>query len=228
MRKIIDWFKNYWYYYKVQVLIAAFVLVVVIVCVVQCSSQEKFDVYITYAGPDNISSQIDDVRSAIRSVYTSKEEKEARGISVRDLIWVNDGLAAQYVRDGIYYDPSVNVNNEKLLYNEAASGNSFIYIIDRQQYEKLKASGVFAPLSEIFGTSVPDTAIDEYGIDFKSTGFAGYFDCFKEWNGDLVLCLRSGTLAESLINRVRGSKAYKRSYDLHKMIFADIVRFKVD
>ena len=99
---------------------------------------------------------------------------------------------------------------------------------DRQQYEKLKASGIFAPLSEIFGTSVPDTAIDEYGIDFKSTGFAGYFDCFKEWNGDLVLCLRSGTLAESLINRVRGSKAYKRSYDLHKMIFADIVRFKVD
>ena len=228
MQKILSWFKNYWYYYKVRVLIAAFLLIVVIVCVVQCASLEKFDVYLTYAGPDNISSQIDDVRAAVRSTYTTKDEKFAKGISVRDIIWVNDSIAAEYVRDGVYFDPSVNADNEKLLYNEAASGNSFIYIIDRQQYERLKADGVFAPLSEIFGVEVPDCATDDYGIDFKSTDFAKYFEVFREWKGDLVLCLRSGTLSESLINRLRGSASYERSYKLHKQIFIDIVRFEVE
>ena len=228
MQKIFSWFKNYWYYYKVPVIIAAFALIVVAVCVVQCSSQEKFDVYFTYAGPDNISSQIEDIRSAVRSVYTTKDERSAKGISVRDMIWVNDALAAQYIRDGVYFDPTVNTENEKLLFNEIASGNSYIYILDRQQYEKLKANGVFAPLSDIFGVNVPETAIDEYGIDFNKTDFFGYFECFREWKGELVLCLRSGTLAESLINRVRGSRAYAKSYALHKQVFTDIVRFTVD
>lgn len=228
MQKIIQWFKNYWYYYKIRVIVAAFLLVVVTVCVVQCSTLEKYDVYITYAGPDNISSQIDGVRAAVRSVYTTKEEKAAKGISVRDIVWVNGEIATQYIKDGVYFDPSLNQNNEKLLYNEVASGNSFIYILDRQQYERLKGDGVFAPLSDVFGVRLPEGAIDEYGVDFKSTGFYKYFDVFSEWKGDLVICLRSGTLSESLINRLKGSGAYERSYKLHKQIFMDIVQFTVD
>ena len=101
MQKIVNWFKNYWYYYKWQVIISAFVLFVVIFCVVQCGSQEKYDVFITYAGPDNISNQIDDVTSAVRAVYTTKEEKNSRGISVRNLLWVNSDLAEEYISNSV-------------------------------------------------------------------------------------------------------------------------------
>ena len=226
MQKIIKWFKNYWYYYKWQVLASAFVLFIVIFCVVQCSTQEKYDIHFTYAGQDIISNQIDDVRSAIRATFTTKEEKESNGISIRDIVWVNDALALEYQQNGIYYDPKTNSDNAKLLYNEAASGNSFVYIIDKQQYEKLKADGIFAPLSDVFGEDVPECATDEYGIDFLKTDFAKYFEVFKEWKGELVLCLRSGTLSESLINRIKGSKQYEKSYELHKQVFKDIVSFK--
>lgn len=226
MQKVIKWFKNYWYYYKWQVIVIAFVLFVVVFCVVQCGSQEKYDVYITYAGPDNISNQIEDITIAVRSVYTTKEEKNARGISVRNLLWINSELAAEYVKNGLYYDNQLNTDNAKLLSTEIVSGNSFIYILDKQQYENMKGDGVFSPLSEIFGDKTPNGAIDEYGIDFKSTYFAKYFDTFKEWKGDLVLCLRSGTLSESLINRIKGSKAYEKSFALHKQIFIDIVEFQ--
>ncbi len=227
MQKIISWFKNYFYYYKWYFIIGAFLLTLTVVLVVQCSSQEKYDVYITYAGPDNISNQVEDIRSSVRSAYTTKEEKSAGGISVRDIIWVNDGLAAEYINNGIYYDPKQNTDNATLLFNEIASGNSFIYILDRQQYEKLKKDGVFEPLSDIFGTKTAECAIDEYGIDFKSTAFAKYFECYKEWKGDLVLCMRSDTLSESLINRLKGSKQYERSYKLHRQIFMDLVEFEV-
>ena len=227
MQKIISWFKNYFYYYKWYTLAGAFVLFVVIFCVVQCSAQEKFDVYITYAGPDNISNQVEDIRSSVRAAYTTKEEKSAGGISVRDIVWVNSELAAEYVNNGVYYDSKQNTDNATLLYNEAASGNSFIYILDKEQYERLKKDGVFEPLSKIFGDKTIDNAIDEYGVDFKQTAFAKYFDCYKEWKGDLVLCLRSGTLSESLINRLKGSKQYEKSYNLHKQIFMDLVEFEV-
>jgi len=227
MQKIVNWFKNYWYYYKWQTFATLFILAILIFCVVQCSTQEKYDVHFTYAGPDAIAYQIDDIRSAVRASYTTPEEKNAKGISIRDLVWVNDTIAADYVKNGVYFDPQKNAESEKLLYTEAASGNSFIYILDRPQYERLKADGIFAPLSDVFGIKTPDHAIDEYGIDFKSTEFAKYFDVFKEWKGDLVICLRSSTLSESLINRVRGSKQYEQSYKLHKQVFADIVEFKV-
>ena len=226
MQKIFKWFKNYWYYYKWQVLATAFVLFVVIFCVVQCSFREKFDVYLTYAGPDNISSQIDDITTAVRSVYTTKEEKASKGISVRNLLWVNSKLAEEYVQNDIYFDNQLNTDNAKLLSTEIVSGNSFIYILDKEQYENLKSEGVFAPLSDVFGEKSPDHAIDEFGIDFLQTDFAKYFDVFKEWKGELVLCLRSGTLSESLINRLKGSGQYEKSYDLHKQIFIDIAEFK--
>ena len=211
MQKIIKWFKNYWYYYKWQVIVAAFLLFVVTFCVVQCSTQDKYDIHFTYAGPDHISNQIDDIRSAVRAVFTTREEKVSNGISVRDIVWVNDALAAEYQKNDVYFDPKTNSDNAKLLYNEAASGNSFIYIIDKQQYERLKADGVFSPLSDVFGDKTPDGAIDDYGIDFLDTDFAKYFDVFKEWKGELVLCLRSGTLSESLINRLKGSKQYEKA-----------------
>ncbi|MBR4256497.1 MAG: hypothetical protein IKQ18_04980 [Clostridia bacterium] len=227
MQKIISWFKNYFYYYKWHVIIGAFVLFVVVFCVVQCSVQDKYEVYITYAGPDNIANQFEDIRSSVRAVYTTKDEKNAGAISIRDIIWVNEELAAQYIRDGIYYDASQNSDNAQLLFTEIASGNSFIYILDKQQYEKLKGDGAFEPLSDVFGDKQVECAIDEYGIDFKSTAFAKYFECYREWKGDLVLCLRSDTLSESLINRLKGSKQFEKSFKLHRQIFMDIVEFEV-
>ena len=146
---------------------------------------------------------------------------------MRDIVWINDELAQEYKNEDKPFNAQTNADNAKLLYTEVASGNSFIYILDRQQYEKLKQDGVFEPLADVFGDNIPKSAIDEYGIDFKNTEFAAYFDCFKEWRGDLVLCLRSSTLSESLVNRLRGSKSYERSYELHRQVFMDLAQFSV-
>ncbi len=227
MQKVFAWFKNYWYYYKWRVLAVGFILAVLIFCAVQCAVQERYAVYITYAGPDNISTRIDDIKNAVKMTYTTDEEKNAGGISVRDIVWVNSKLAVKYQQDGIYYNNAQNADNAKLLYNEAAAGDSFIYIIDAEQYARLKGEGLFTPLSEIFGKDIPDTAYDEYGIKFKDTEFASYFPCFEDLNGDLILCLRTKELSVSLVNRLKGKSAYEKSYALHKQIFTDVVNFEV-
>ena len=227
LQKVIKWLKNYWYYYKWRVIVIAFVLAVVIFCVVQCSMQEKYSIFITYSGPDHISLRIDDIRSAVKSTFKSDAEKNAQSISVRDIVWVNSKLAAKYQDEGIYYNAAQNSDNAKLLDVEAASGDSFIYILDSEQYERLKRQGVFAPLSEIFGTDIPASAYDEYGIKFKDTEFASYFPCFADMSDDLILCLRTKDLSASLINTMKGKKAYEKSYALHKTVFIDILRFEV-
>lgn len=227
MQKIVTWFKNYWYYYKWRVIAAAFILIIIVFCTVQCATQERYAIFITYAGPDHISLRIDDIRGAVRSAFTTDGEKNAGSISVRDIIWVNSGLAVKYQNEGIYYNAAQNEDNAKLLYNEAAAGDSFIFIIDKEQYARLKGEGLFTPLSEIFGADIPVSAYDECGIKFKDTEFASYFSCFEDMSDDLILCLRTKELSVSLINRLKGKSAYERSYVLHKQIFTDIVNFKV-
>ena len=227
LQKILNWFENYWYYYKWRVIVAAFLLVVILFCVVQCATQERYAIFITYAGPDHIAARIDDIRSAVKSTFTTDEEKNAGGISVRDIIWVNSKLAVKYTEEGIYYNAAQNADNAKLLYNEAAAGDSFIYIIDREQYLRLKGEGLFTPLSEVFGNNLPAAAYDECGVKFKDTGFAKFFSCFEDLDEDLILCLRTKELSVSLVNRLKGKRAYERSYSLHKQIFTDIVNFEV-
>lgn len=51
MKKIINWFKNYWYYYKWRTLIIGFFVICAIVMVPQVITKVDYDIHILYAGP---------------------------------------------------------------------------------------------------------------------------------------------------------------------------------
>ncbi|MBQ2733076.1 MAG: hypothetical protein IJF74_02875, partial [Clostridia bacterium] len=61
--------ENYWYHYKYHTLLGLLALVVCTFALVQCSSAEEYDTFITYAGPARLYESVLEVgASALASV----------------------------------------------------------------------------------------------------------------------------------------------------------------
>ena len=48
----------------------------------------------------------------------------------------------------------------------------YIYIMDKEVYELYKNSGVFVPLSDIYGEDLPEFANDDFSLIYSETEFA--------------------------------------------------------
>lgn len=67
MKKI----ENFWYHYKWHSLIALFFVLTAVICSVQMCTREEYDVYILYAGPDDVQMTADEGLSEYRVLYSS-------------------------------------------------------------------------------------------------------------------------------------------------------------
>ncbi len=224
MKKIINWFKSYGYYYKWHFVFGAFALLLLTLLIVQLFTRPDYSIYITYAGPDSMSREdLNDMKSSVTSVMRSELKSQELEISIRDILYVNTDLAVEYQQNDIFFSASSNSDAVKLLNQEIAVGDSFIFLIDKEQYESVRDNNALTPLSDIFQTS-PDSKYDDYGIVFTKTDFAQFFDCYKNFEDDMILCLRRDT-SESTLSWLKGRKSAQEDFELHKKVFCDIVNF---
>ncbi len=227
MKKIVNWFKSYGYYYKWHFIFGAFALFLIVLLVAQLFTKTNYSVYMTYMGPESLTlEKISDIKSSVSSVMRDELKKENYEISLRDIVYVNTELAKKYKSEGIYFSAQANSDAVKLFDQEVAVGDSFIFMIDKEEFQSLKESNALTPLSSVF-EKLPDSAIDEYGICLKQTDFGKYFGCYGNFTDDIILCLRADT-SNSAISFLSGKEEIKASYELHKKIFYDIVSFEVE
>ncbi len=225
MKKIIDWFKNYGYYYKWHFVFGAFALLLIGLLVGQLFTKVDYDIYMTYAGPENISlEKITDIKHSVNSAMGDDLKAKKLEISIRDILYVNTELAVEYKNNDLFFSSTNNAEAVKLLNQEVSVGESFIYIIDKEQYESIRDNNALAPLSEIFQT-VPDSRLDDYGIILNKTDFGQFFDCYNSFSDDMILCLRKDT-SESALAWLKGKQSAKDAFELHKQLFIDIIEFE--
>lgn len=226
MKKIINWFKSYGYYYKWHFIFGAFALVLVTVLVVQLFTKTNYSVYMTYMGAEALSvEKISDIKSSVNSVLRQELKNENYEISLRDIVYVNTELAKEYKKNDIYFSAQANSEAVTLLNQEVAVGDSYIYMIDKEQYEGLRDNNALTPLSDVF-SQIPNGAVDDYGVCLKQTDFGKYFDCFKNFTDDVILCLRADTSSSALSFFKSKDKTHEQ-FELHKKIFYDIVTFEL-
>ncbi len=225
MKKIINWFKNYGYFYKWHFVFGAFALFLVTLLVVQLFTKTDYSIYMTYAGAEAVSvEKLNDMKHSVKSVMRTELKNQNHEISIRDILYVNTELAKDYMSDNIFFSAQSNSEAVKLLNQEVAVGDSFIYLIDKEVYESIRDNNALTPLSEVF-SSVPDSKYDDYGIVFKKTDFAQFFDCYDSFTDDMILCLRRDTSGGTLA--MFRKENVKESFELHKKVFSDIVSFTV-
>lgn len=214
----IRWHENFWYYHKWHLLIALFVVFVIILCITQMTGNEKSDTAILMGGPYYPNTEMrNNMYAAFEEVlpedYNEDGEKSVEIVHYE--IYSTEQFKAI---DSVDKNSSLNASNLQSFSNLMQVGEFSVCIIDMWLYEDIADAGGIRPLSELFGDNIPEGAIDEYAIDFKSTEFAKHFTVFEKFPDTTVICLRNIGFMNSFFNKGASEEEYKISEDLFKAI----------
>lgn len=229
-----DWkskLENFWFYHKWHLLIGAFVVFVVLVCLLQGRENKKDDVTLMFAGPYKLTStEVAALRMGLNDVMP--EDFNGDGEIYTEMVMMQIYSEAQEAAiratpDGEvppyrgYIDSYYNDEQVTSFDNLIMAGEYSVCILDPWLYERVKGAGGFRKLSEVLG-SVPETAVDEYGILLSETAFAQAYPVFEVLPEGTVLCLRGKGVMSAIANKKKNDREYERS----EAMFRAIVEFE--
>jgi hypothetical protein len=194
--KFLRWLDNYWYHYKWPTIITAFFLVVITVCTVQACTKEEYDMSVVYAGRQLLrSDELEKVSSALEAVVP--KDIDADGdvsiqINAYNILSKEQIQALRAEKNEDEEPTEVNTSffsTEHQTYsNYLQTGESFILLLDRWEYDNLASTGALVALSEVLG-SKPQNAISDYGIRLGDTALYRNFEVMKVIPEDTVVCM---------------------------------------
>lgn len=220
--KIKDWFHNYWYYYKWGVIVVGAFAVILTICFVQCSTQEKHDVRIMYTGPHifeiNEKDALSDAFEQIMDDYNGDGKKSA---DIMDITAFTDEQISEAIEESddeellINYAP-YTVKQVKSKFASAISGDGYICMVDKYWYDRLKTNDALVPLSDVLGYT-PENAIDEYSLYLRDLEFYKFFpDSVGKLPEDTILCFRVLPTTASVTGQKQANKVYGYSQKLFR------------
>lgn len=190
---IFEKLENFWFYYKTHVIVTAFALFVLLICVVQSCSREAEDISVLYAGPASFSQEAfelvkDELSTALTADYDGNGEKHA------GLVAYNVMSEAQILEREKELESTVNrsyFSEQFQIYSKyVTSGECAVFLLDPWLYEALVSQevNILRPLSEVM-TNIPEHAVGEYGIAFSETALYKNSKCLSQLPPDTILCL---------------------------------------
>ena len=178
--------EHIWFYHKWHILCALVFVVMIVVCISQCSGKDEPDAMLMYLGDRYM--PVEYVRYFNADLENiMHDDKNGDGKKTVDILQVRLDMAENSDRTKEIYNPSEQTETLERIQIETATGKSVIYIVEPTLYEKYKY--VFAPLEDVLGY-VPEKAIDRYGIKLSDIAAYGetYLGSFPE---ESVLCIRA-------------------------------------
>ncbi len=229
--------ENFWYHYKWPFLIGLFALIVLIVCLVQCSSKSDYDIYVMYAGPVTLTQEdIEDVKTSLEPYVTDKNGDGKITIAVRNLVIYPLSELEEKKEEGVDVSFLANTSqmNTEVFDNEIQAGEAIICLLDPSLFESVCLQGGF--MEQSFAGDAPDYAKigkikekDQNGKERIREGYFGYrlggMDLHKmpglsRLRGDTVLCVRKISTMQSLF----GKKRAERNHANNVAIFNSIIK----
>lgn len=187
--KFVEKLENFWFYYKVHVIVILFVVLVLTVCIVQSCSREAEDVLVLYAGPATFTSEAfekvkDEISTAVTADYDGDGNKRA-GFVTYNVLSEEQIKELETTLNRSYYSEQYQIYSQYI-----TSGECAVFLLDQWLYEALISQDVniLKPLSEVFAI-VPDYAVGEYGIKLSETALYKNSEYLSQLPSDTVLCL---------------------------------------
>lgn len=217
--KFAAWFDNFWYHYKAQTLIALGLIVTVVICTTQIITNEKYDYYMLYAGPQILAVQ--DLTYIQRAVSTVGSDLNGDGevkVALKDIVMLSpEERAAAIEEKDAEFNPEFIQTEMTDYYQQIMAGDAAIMLLSPYMYGQAKESGLFMPLSEIFN-EIPDSAYDESGITLSKTVFGKSFNGIDDLPEDTILCIRRVTSFQNMKNSKKAEKDFAANLELFKTI----------
>lgn len=168
IRKPIQWFKNYWYYYRMHFVLIVPMVIVVIVLILSFFNKKSYDYTAVLCAGFTVESEDLDKISENLTQYLGDANGDGKlDIGMAELTLMED-------LDDEYYAQNYNKLSQMIVFDEVV-----FFIADDYSYEYLKSHGFIEPFSRIGAGGD-----DEFALDIKDSGiFDGtMIENFAEWH----------------------------------------------
>jgi hypothetical protein len=209
----VKWLDNFWYHYKWPVIIVAFFVIVIAVCLLQQTGERKNDLNITYGGTHTFTlSDSEQMQAALSDALA--DDYDGDGVqyagfvrfqifSEEEIKAANDALDSD-LDEALGDDPNRPTvgNAVNLAYNAeqvrqldqfVMTGESYIYVCSPYIYGELKSRGNVRLLKDILGEQ-PKNSYDESAVLLKDTAIYASSEILQKLPDDTVVCLLGKSL----------------------------------
>ena len=183
---------NFWFYYKAHVLVIAFVMLVLSVCIVQSCSRESEDVLVLYSGQASFSpSAFELIEDELSGVVPA--DFDGDGVKNAGFVAYNVMSEEQILERERELETTLNrsyYTEQYQIYSKyITSGECAVFLLEPWLYEAIISQevNILRPLSEVMA-KVPESAVGEYGIKFSETALYKNSECLSQLPEDTVLC----------------------------------------
>ncbi len=154
IRKPIQWFKNYWYYYKMHVVLIVPIALVVVVLIVSVLTKTSYDyTVVVSAGFTMESEQLDALCNNLQQYLDDANADGKLTIAASELT-LREELSDEY------YAQSYNKLAQMMVFDEVV-----FFIVDEYSYTYLKNQGFIEPFS-VLGVG----GDGEYALELDNSG----------------------------------------------------------
>ncbi len=206
--------ENYWYHYKWATIITIFFGIALIVCLVQCSSKDKYDMYALYAGPCYIGEkETADLKDAINDYM----EAERQNVCTNSFVYVSESKREEYEQNDAYVNVGINMQQTNDFFEFLYSASFNMLILDGELYTMIQKDEILTPIAEISNIGSQKSS-DGYCVRLCDTSLPQKYSLFAKMPDDTVLCYRKKVLIQNV-----ASKNNYSAYEYQKSIFKKII-----
>ena len=189
--KVLLAISNFWYHYKVYILIGSCFVAFAVFCIVQCASRPALDVNVMVAGPFTLPpaerGMLDKSLSELLGEDLTGDGKITVGLAIYDVrpVGIN-------VDEGYSADAQTQQIVRQQMDIDIQTYNSLIYFISRELYDELRRDGFIEHLAYALGVELSSkVSSDGYGIVISDLDAYGWFEGLCDLPPDTVLALRA-------------------------------------
>lgn len=215
--------ENFWYHYKLRVIIFSGFAVILAVCLIQIMGRTDYDLFAIYAGEADInivSEKTGEVpyktlENSVRQISGKRDYKT----SIQCYTYVPSAIAAEYEKKGINYNLSKNNETKKAFISKLVDGKCTVLLLTPELYTEAKGLDTVSLLSDVLGYT-PEYSSDGYCVKLADTSFYKFFGAMSAFPEDTLLCFRNQKSPSAMV----GSDD-KEAYERQKEIFQKIIEF---
>lgn len=218
-----DRVSNIWYYYKWMIIIVGVPVLALIIATVQLIDQKDNDIDMLYIGAGVLSvSDNGKLKDFVADYINDVNGDGTKQVGLLELTATTDNVS-RIDGESVTIDYDTNKSVLQRFETEVRAGDALIYLCDDYYYERLKSTGVLAPLSSVLESyEMPERTYDEYGVYLKDLGLS-LAPGFSSLPDTTIVCLRRSPENDDI--------KYGRTFEewtAHKLLFAKLMTYRRD
>ncbi len=212
--------ENFWYHYKWHTIVGVAVVLILAIIIGQFVTQEKYDVYIMYAGGEAISRKseggdIPEYNRLTNALAEHADDYDGDGrvsVALSDLFIMSPEEYADFGSDADY---SSMREDTKTLSDRLAYSEYYVLLISKHVYDNYhERSGteIFAPISRYCPEGNSFVFEGDNAVYLSSTPLYS-LPAFAGLPEDTLICIRINSEVSAMLGRKKNAEIYRRSQE---------------